>query len=275
MKHLNAPEATTLKEFLASALQISKGKAKELIDSRNVFVNDQRVWMAGHRLQRGDRVECNPQTLDVTPARRLAVLYEDDYIIAVNKPAGVLSDEAGDSIESQLRVQSARPALKAIHRLDRDTSGVHLLAKTNEAFERYKTIWRRQEVEKTYQALCYNRAKYPETQVRLPIDGKPAVSDVRVLRNGPGCCYLQITTRFGRKHQVRVHLNTIRHPVIGDKTYGVKVIDDPALKKISRQMLHCWRITLPRLSDERSTQIIAPLPGDFRQLGRRLGLIRD
>jgi 23S rRNA pseudouridine1911/1915/1917 synthase len=212
----------------------------------------------------------------------LPLLYQDGYIIAVNKPAGLVSDQAPHSAEHLLREKLRSPALKAIHRLDKETSGVFLLARDLPTFERYKTIWRAWEVEKIYHAICFNAARFRTRTVSLPVNGKPALSRVILLRGSGGYSYFAIAAHTGRKHQVRLHLQAIRHPVVGDKEYGLKFIADSRIKDIARQLLHCYRISIPALGLRTAPpgrnglsrlSITAPLPADFRQAGRRLGLL--
>jgi RluA family pseudouridine synthase len=274
MKRFTIREEADLKEFLATVLSVSKGKAKELIDTRTVFVNSQRVWIASHRLHRNDVVEvADPSAATARRNPKFDVLYEDDSLIAVNKPPGVVCDEDAHSVEVLLRQVRGIPELQAIHRLDQDTSGVFLLAKNRAAFERGKALWQRELVEKSYRVICLRPARFRSTEVRLPVDGKRAVSRVTLLKKAHGYSYFQVDALTGRKHQVRLHLGAIGHPIVGDKQYGPRVIADPILKGVARQMLHCARIVLPAMAGGRQLQITAPLPGDFRHLARRLGLL--
>ena len=278
MKHFVVGNPEYLKHFVAGALGISGGKAKELIDTRNVLVNRQRVWIATHLLKHGDTVEVavpdhRPSTTDL----RLPVLFQDQSIIAINKPAGMVSDQSPGSVEALLRRQQNEPDIRAIHRLDRDTTGVLLFARNEAALEQYKQLWREHRVEKTYRAICYNPARFRQTRADKPVEGRPAVSEITMLARARGYSYFEIKTRTGRRHQVRVHLASLHHPVVGDKQYGAKVIADPAVRNITRQMLHCCRINAVRTagSGPRNTElsISASLPSDFRQAGIRLGLI--
>jgi 23S rRNA pseudouridine1911/1915/1917 synthase len=296
LKHFVVGNPEDLKHFVAGALGISGGKAKELIDTRNVLVNRQRVWIATHQLRHGDVVEIAGGTplggmSPLNPAQQgqtlLPVLYRDDCVIAVNKPAGLVSDQ-GDTprrdvpttVEGLLRKQLSDPRIRTIHRLDRDTTGVLLFARNDTVFEEYKNLWREKQVEKTYRAICYNPARFRQTRVARPVEGRPAVSEITLLAKARGYSYFEITTRTGRKHQVRVHLSALHHPVVGDKEYGAKVITDPAVRNITRQMLHCCRITTTRTphsalrTPQSAVSISAPLPSDFTQVLVRLRLAR-
>jgi 23S rRNA pseudouridine1911/1915/1917 synthase len=282
MKRFVIGNPEDLKHFVAGALGISGGKAKELIDTRNVLVNRQRVWIATHMLRHGDVVEIAGQS--TTPSQQgqtlLPVLFRDDCVIAVNKPAGLVSDQSPESVETLLRKQLNDPHVRAIHRLDRDTTGVLLFARNDTVFEEYKNLWREKQVEKTYRAICYNPARFRQTRIDLPVEGRPASSEVTLLAKVRGYSYFETKTRTGRKHQVRVHLSALHYPVVGDKEYGAKVITDPSVRNITRQMLHCCRITTTRSphsavrTPQSAVSISAPLPSDFTQVLVRLRLAR-
>lgn len=270
-----------LKPFLARVLNISLRKAKQLIDTRNVFVNNQRIWIATHRLQPGDCVEVAAPNRPTSI--RLPVLYEDDHLLVVNKPPLLISAQAAGSVEDRLRTERQLPDLQAIHRLDRDTSGVLLLAKDSATFNHYRQVWRTRSVAKRYLAIVLNPARFQQTEVRLPVAGRNAVSSVRVLNRTARFSLLQIDTVTGRRHQIRIHLRAIGHPIVGDKQYGAHIITDELTKKVLRQMLHCWRITLPpgleapQAADQlasRTQQFVAPVPADFRLLAIRLKLLK-
>jgi len=273
MKRFTVRSPYDLKQFLAQSLSISKGKAKELIDARLVFVNNARVWIASHKLRAGDRVE----VAAVPPsagAKRLEILYEDDYVVAVNKPPGMVVNQSSNSVEEQLRRERKAPDIQAIHRLDRDTSGVLLFARNQAAFERAKALWQEHQVKKTYLAICHGRSRFRETNVALPVDGKRAFSRIALVRSSGGYSLFQVETATGRKHQIRLHLRSVRHPIVGDKEYGLRHVPDPQTRSIGRQMLHCARISLPALGSDKRLEIGAPLFPDFRLLGIRLGLLK-
>jgi RluA family pseudouridine synthase len=272
-----------LKEFLASALGISGNKAKDVIDTRNVLVNNRRVWIATHELRPGDVVELAvvPTDYGKSEKREFTLLYEDDRIIAVNKPPGLISDRGPDSVEELIRRSRQAPQIRAIHRLDRDTSGVFLLARDTPVFEQYRAIWSQRKVKKVYLAICFGVPRSDRMTIRSPIEGKSAVSNVTVLKRSRGYSLLEIEAITGRTHQIRIHLNAIHHPVVGDKEYGAREITDPRIKSVTRQMLHCYQITLggelSAVSHQpsavgRPVTITAPIPADFRRLAARLGL---
>ena len=273
MKSLVVRQSVELKEFISKELGISRNKAKDIVDRRNVLVNDRRVWIATHQLERGDVVDLiEPPSRAPGPAASLPVIYEDGHIIALNKPPGLVSDQDPNSAEEMLKKSRAEPRIRAIHRLDKDTSGVFLLARDVDTFEWYKKIWGAREVEKIYRAICFSAAVFEQTTIGRPIGGRSAVSKVSLLARARDYSYFEIVALTGRKHQIRVHLNGIHHPIVGDTEYGPKIITDPRIKDVRRQMLHCLSISLPVMDGGQRVKITAPIPPDFQRLAHRLGL---
>lgn len=279
MKKWTVREKSDLKSYLSRYLEISKGKAKELIDSKNVFVNNKRVWISTHNLRQGDVVEVEydaPSGQPVEKARpEIPVIYEDGFIIAVDKPAGLVSDREKGSAEDRIREFFKDEKIRAIHRLDRDTSGVILFARNNEVFERYKAIWEEREVRKVYLAVCHHMPGTPgfnEKKYFGKIDGKTAVSVIKLQKAVKGYTYFRVEIETGRKHQIRIHLAALRHPIVGDKVYGLNRAEDDVIKNVKRQMLHSHQIsfTCPMTQEKRFFQ--APVPPDMKKLLKELGL---
>lgn len=261
MKKLFVRKKQTLKEFLAENLKVSKNRAKEIIDSKVVFVNNRRVWIATHNLKEGDIVEVvqveekkefNPQ-----------IVYEDEYIIAVNKPPSVLSDKSPDSLESLLRKYRKDDNIKAIHRLDKETSGLILYAKNFEIYETFVKLWENRQIKKVYLAISHNEAEFKHRLVDLPLDGKEAVSRIKLLKKGNGLSYFEVEIQTGRKHQIRRHLAAIRHPVVGDKVYGLKKLEFNLLKSVKRHMLHAYLLEFIHPYTGKKVAIKASPPADF------------
>lgn len=268
MKKLRADKEITLKDFVAEKLKISKNKAKEIIDSRNVFVNNKRVWIATHTLKYGDIVEI-VETQTNLPTK-IDILYEDNYIIAVNKPANIISENEKNSIEDILRNQKNNKNIKAIHRLDKESSGILLFAKNFGIYERFKELWQKKDITKIYLAISHNEATFSNITIREPIDGKEAVSHVKLIKKGNGFSYFEVNIETGRKHQIRKHLASIRHPIVGDKIYGVKKVENNLIKNIKRQMLHAFKLLFTHPYTGKKISITAPIPHDFEYLLKKI-----
>ncbi len=269
MENLSVKVQTDLITFISSELSISRKEAKSIINSRRVFVNNRRVWIAGYFLYRGDTVEFDGVE---EKNAELSVIYEDNFIIALNKIPGIITDKGKASLESILREKFKNPELKAIHRLDRDTSGVVLFAKKGSFFDAYKKMWKEKSVKKVYLAISHNVASFEKINIDKVIDGKNALSRVSLIAARKGFSYFRIEPVTGRKHQIRLHLASIRHPIVGDREFGLKVISDSLIKSVKRQMLHSYRIYYRCPFTGRDVIITAPLPSDFKGLLKYLEL---
>jgi 23S rRNA pseudouridine1911/1915/1917 synthase len=260
-----------LQRFIADQLGLSRGKAKALIDSRQVFVNDRRVWMARHALQAGDRIEA-PHALE--PSRTgpaTEVLFEDaDYVVA-NKPAGRVSN-GPDSVEADLRQTLGLVTLAAVHRLDRDTSGCLLLSKRSDAFDGAVEEFRQHGILKLYQAIAVGRVAGPERTITAPVDDEPAVTQVLVIDSNAAASHLKLRIETGRTHQIRKHLQGIGHPVLGDRMYGLGRTASPEERRAERQMLHASTLQFTSPLSGKVVRVTAPLPKDFIACLRRLKL---
>jgi len=253
----------SLLEFLAIHLNISKRQAKDLLNARSVFVNRHRVWMASHTLKPNDIVEVQEPEGANVEANRLEILYEDTDYVIVNKGPGMLSNGL-NSVESSLRGHLRMPALVAAHRLDRDTSGCLLMAKSAKAFEDVLPAFRRHDVKKTYHVIVAGRVAESEQVITVPIEGELAVTRVRTLDAKKEASHLLVTIDTGRTHQIRKHLDHIRHPVIGDRHYGTRLAASDKSLRVGRQMLHASSIEFAHPGTGRRVFAKAPLPRDFR-----------
>ena len=289
----------TLQDFLAVRCQLSRRAAKAIIDGRSVWVNRKCVWIAHHGLRTGDAVEVPRATVSAArrqpgsdrsgahaqgetstkqgqslAVRHVRVLLETpDYVVA-DKPAGVLSCGDPKSVEMILRVQLKMPTLEAVHRLDRDTTGCLLLAKTHTAFTAAVEVFKTHGVKKVYHAIVAGRFPHAHETVNAPIDGKPAVSHVTREAASADASFLKVRIETGRTNQIRRHLSSIRFPIVGDRTFGLKTARDPRLMAVPRQMLHASGLELPdpmRRSKE-SIKAHSPLPADFRQSLKIFGM---
>jgi RluA family pseudouridine synthase len=257
-------ENMVLLDFLASTLSLSRRKAKELIDSRNVFVNRKRVWMARHILKPGDKVECAMENRHTRQNIPFEALYEDDSFMIINKRSGILSN-GPDSAESTVQTLNAAPDTTAAHRLDRDTSGCLLLAKTSDAMEKIIGVFSGREVKKIYHVIASGRFMPPDQTVTAPIDGRQAVTHFRTLNSNNEASHLQARIETGRTHQIRRHLAGIGFPVLGDKHYGTRFPAGDKAIRLGRQMLHASSIEFTSPFDGRKIRASAPLPRDFRR----------
>jgi RluA family pseudouridine synthase len=261
----------TLQQFLSEALGVSRKKAKGLLDKRSVFVNGKRVWMAQHRLNAGDRVEVQTAAAAEGLVKESVLLDAGRYIV-VDKPAGMLTNEGGASLEAAARRLLAAPKLLAVHRLDRDTSGCLIVARDAEAKEQFEELFRKRAVRKWYAALVIGRVPDDLTQITAPIDGERAVTRATLSAASNQASLLEVEIETGRMHQIRKHLAAAGHPVLGDKVYQLERVDSARLRRVPRQMLHARRIEFQDPWTRKNVRVEAPLPTDFTEWCKELGL---
>ena len=266
-----ADHGAPLIAFLAAHLQLSNHKAKALLDARRIFVNGQRVWMARHRLDPGDRVEILENLAAGPSLSRKAILYTShDYLIA-NKPPGLLAN-GPQSLESGLRHLLGNPALTAAHRLDRDTSGCLLFARQADAELRIRPLFVQHRIRKIYHAIVSGRVSDPKQEITHPIDHKSARTLIRTLDANKWASHLWIELETGRTHQIRRHLVAIGHPLLGDQQYATRREVSPQERTIRRQMLHAYELAFRHPVTGKPVHAKAPLLNDFTACLRKFGL---
>lgn len=257
--------------FLADRLGLTRRAAKRLLDERGVFVNGRRVWMARHRLVPGDRVEARRAASPAASLPAVPVLSETPDAVVADKPPGLLSNDDPRSVEALLRRARREPALSAVHRLDRETSGCLWLARSPAARASAVEAFRAGRVRKVYEAIVLGA--YPRARAVLdsPIEGRPALTRVERIAVAPRASRLRIVLETGRTHQIRRHLLEAGFPVAGDKQYGASRALDADLREVPRQMLHAAGIEARRADGSVFLRASAPPPPDFRAAWKRLG----
>lgn len=282
----------SLQDFLVRRFSVSRRSAKAMADGRSVWVNRVCVWMARARLRNGDIVEVPAavangarrqsgvvsvasasQVGQAVRARHVRVLWSDDAYLVCDKPAGMVSCGDPRSVESALRTQERIPSLVAVHRLDRDTSGCLLFAKSHAAFLAAVEMFKTHRVSKTYHAIVVGRFPVAHQVVDAPLDGSPAVSRIAREAVADDASFLRVRIETGRTNQIRRHLASIRFPVLGDRVFGLKRVRDPRLMQVPRQMLHASTLMLPNpLVAKGEIKVHSPLPADFRAALRLFGM---
>jgi len=283
----------------------SRSHLKKLILDGLVTVNGRAV-KPGYEVRPDDRISvCLPPpeaSSDLVPQpMSLDILYEDDDILVVNKAPGVVvhpgaGHESSTLVHgllahcSRLAMQGSPQRPGIVHRLDQDTSGALVVAKSEKAYLDLIVQFKDHKVKKEYLALAYGRFREREGEIRTlmdrhPVDrrkmavasrkGREAVSKWRVEKEWGEISLLRVTIVTGRTHQIRVHLSHLQHPVVGDSTYGggqhrAKSLKSRPLQEliltVHRQMLHDWRLDLEHPCTRVPLTFIAPLPSDFQQL---------
>jgi RluA family pseudouridine synthase len=292
-----------LDRFLAAAGRLgSRGRASDALSRGKVFLNDREASgkSAGAPLAEGDVVRVwmdrpgsSKRRAVLGPRRDLPIVYEDDTLVVLNKPAGVLAvplerrenaRSVFEDLREHLRPRGRRPFV--VHRIDRDTSGLVVFAKDAGAQARLKEQFKRHEPERVYLAIVYGQVSpasgtwrnrlvwdrkaliQKETHPRDPI-GKEAVSRYRVIEALNGASVLEVSLVTGRRNQIRLQARLHGHMLIGEQryTYGPDSLRSVAFP---RQALHAHRLSFRHPSDGRRLEFEAPLPSDMVELTTRL-----
>ena len=288
-----------LDNFLMRHLKgVPKTHVYRIIRSGEVRINKGRC-SADSRVEAGDQVRLPPvrvsekvleKVAHPAPAREFPLLQEDDHLLAIDKPAGVaVHGGSGVSFGVIEQLRQARPQaklLELVHRLDRETSGILLVAKKRSALKNLQDQFRERETGKTYLALVkgdwparlkvidqpLHKYLLPDGERRVKVTGKDdpdgmrSITLVKVAQRLQGCTLLEVTIKTGRTHQIRVHLASNGHPIAGDDKYGDfewnKVLQKQGLK---RMFLHAWRLQFNHPASSERVALQADLPNELQQ----------
>jgi len=288
-RRLRVPEdagGERLDRFLAGVAEIgSRGAAERLLDEGAVLV-DGAAQAKSYRLAGGEEVAFDPPApvaATVEPEQmELRIAYEDAHLLVVDKPAGVVVHPApghatGTLVHGLVGHAAAggdepeRPGI--VHRLDRDTSGLLVVARSAEAHRRLQSLLRRRDLKREYLALVAGRPRSRAGRIEAPIgrdrtnplrhsldtaNPRDAVTHFEVEELFPRHALIRASLETGRTHQIRVHLAAIDLPIAGDPTYG-----RPAELGLERQFLHAARLAFPHPITDEPVDVASPLPTDL------------
>ena len=283
-------------------LELSRNQVQRLIENNHIQVNG-KPQKASYRLRPGERVSVNlppPPPPELTPeALPLQIIFEDEHLIGINKPSGLVVHPATSHRTSTLvhgllhhcdhladLGGPLRPGI--VHRLDKDTSGIMVVAKNNSAYRHLSRQFKVKNVYKEYTALVYGRLHQSSGEFTAPIQRHPKNrTKMGIIAGGRDAftswwlemmfgevSLVKVVIKTGRTHQIRVHFAHAQHPVVGDATYGgkkrVRAIEDTLvrarLSKVRRQMLHARRLMLQHPATGESLDLSAPMPEDMADL---------
>ena len=284
------------------SLELSRNQVQRLIDNNCILVN-KKPQKASYRLRSKDQVLVSvppPPLSQLEPEPlSLDVVFEDDHLIAINKPPGLVVHPATSHRTSTLvhgllhhcdhladLGGPLRPGI--VHRLDKDTSGIIVVAKENSAYRHLSRQFKEKLVYKEYSALVYGHLRQSSGQFTDPIRRHPKNrKKMGIIAGGREAStfwwiellfgevsLVKVVIKTGRTHQIRVHFAHARHPVVGDATYGgkkrVKSVQNPLMRarlsKVKRQMLHARRLALEHPATGETLDLSAPLPEDMSDL---------
>jgi 23S rRNA pseudouridine1911/1915/1917 synthase len=293
-----------LDQFLsASGLKLSRSQAKNLIEKHRIILNQKPTKPSAH-LKVGDTISGTlpePSPLSLKPESiPLTILYEDSSIIVIDKPSGMVvhpayGNPSGTLVNALLYHCKDLAGINGIlrpgivHRLDKDTSGAIVVAKDDEAFHQLLKQFKNRSVEKVYLTLVYGTfsqeeglidsaiGRHPSERKRMSTrtkKGRMAITRWKKVEEFNGCTLLAIFPQTGRTHQIRVHLSSIGHPILGDPLYGRKgrpgALHDPVLKdcvkRMNRQALHAYQLGFNHPRTGERVSFVSPIPQDMKEV---------
>ena len=287
--------------------ELSRTRVQELIEEGLILLNGKPA-KDSHKVHANDLIQVQPQErppLRAEPeAIPLDVIYEDDDVIAINKPAGMsvhagAGEGQGTLVNALLgRGQSLsqtedplRPGI--VHRLDKETSGIILVAKNDFSHARLSDAFQKRTIKKIYVALVQGVMAEQSGRIELPIardpnrrtrmtshraallpNSRPARTDWRLVTKIDSTSLLEIQLHTGRTHQIRVHFSALRHPVVGDTLYGASAqlhVGRTTLPSLGRNFLHAAKIGFAQPRSGNPIELSAPLPPELREYLAKLG----
>lgn len=286
--------------FLASKLHdVTRSWLQKLIEAGNVSVEGREKLAKNYKLRAGDRLTVElpePETLDVLPENiPLDIVYEDEYLLVVNKPSGMVVHPAvgnhtgtlvnavmfhcGDQLSSINGV--VRPGI--VHRIDKDTSGLLVIAKTDAAHRGLAEQFAVHSIKRAYRAVVYNNIKEDDGRVDAPIGrnpkdrlkmavvsadkGRRAVTNYHVIERSGKFTYVECRLETGRTHQIRVHMAYIGHPLLGDPLYGPR----KGMSGLTGQVLHAKELGFVHPITGEYMEFDSELPTEFVKTLKKAG----
>ena len=275
----------------------SRAFIQKLVDDGNIFVNNKICNKPSLKLKGNEIIEITipkEEVKEILPENiPLNIVYEDEDIAVINKPSNLTVHPAQDitsdtlvngllfhfKVLANIETDKIRPGI--VHRLDKNTSGLIVIAKTNRASESLIEKFKTKDIKKTYIAICKGNfskksgrienliGRDPTERKRMAVvetNGKPAISNYQVIDEVQDFSLVKVHIETGRTHQIRVHMKYLNHPILGDDTYG-----NPS-KIASRQMLHAYLLEFDHPITGKHLKIFGKLPDDFLEVAKKLKL---
>ena len=306
MKKITYPVESEVKSerldsFISLKSGLSRSYIQKLIKQGFLTVN-LRKEKASHKIKAGDTIEYTiadePQTTLIPENIPLTIIWEDDHLIVVNKPPGMVVHPAAGHKQGTLinalisrckKLASLGAPLRPgiVHRLDKDTSGLIVVAKDDISYVKLQKQFKKREVKKHYLALLYGNLKKDRGEINKAIGravwdrkkmstrtgkGKEAITQFEVMKRLRSATLAKVNIITGRTHQIRVHFAASGHPVLGDKSYGKKILLKFMHKTVSfnRQMLHAYSLELKHPVKGNPLVFTTPMPEDMKKAIKEL-----
>jgi 23S rRNA pseudouridine955/2504/2580 synthase len=293
IKHLKGVPKTHIYRIIRSGeVRINKGR----VEAQTRIVDGDLIRIPPVRVSKGEELGETLDPKDTTPGKEFPILLEDEWMLALNKPSGVaVHGGSGVSFGVIEQLRSARPMaklLELVHRLDKETSGILLVAKKRSSLTQLQAQFKGRETGKTYLALVHGQWPSNKKVIDLPLlkytlgpgdgasegerrvkvlahndaSGLRAITLVKLSRLVGGYSLLEVTIKTGRTHQIRVHLASQGYPIMGDDKYG-DFEHNRELKKmgLKRMFLHAWRLRFNHPNSDKSVLLEAPLPPELQE----------
>ena len=284
------PDSIRLDKYLSDCLGITRNKVQDLIDAGHVTIN-QKQTKASYRLQADDWIEytLEPANPNLLPENiTIPIVFEDENLLIVNKPRGLLTHPTpkirNNTLvnallyhQRELSQSYGEERAGIVHRIDRDTSGLLIVAKNNKTHDYIAGMLKDRLIQKYYIALIHGRYPHKKASISLPLtqnvsrrkievnaSGRYARTDMTVIKLYKEYTLVRLQIFTGRTHQIRVHLAHIGYPVVGDRVYGKE--DEFQ----GGQVLHAHQLGLILPNQEKVTYFFAPMPEYFLQILRSL-----
>lgn len=291
-----------LDKIISEKLKLPRSKVKRIIEEGYVFLNNEKILKTNIKIdeeknnikidkeykklfENESKEEILKETLE-----KVKILYEDEYIYIIDKPYGIIT-ESKTTKENTLVDILRRKGFKLskgeddsrdgiVHRLDKDTSGVLIITKTEEANKKFMQIFKERKIEKTYRCIVkgipvkdsayidmpIKRDKKNRTKMKVASDGKKALTKFIVIKRYKDVSDLRVNIYTGRTHQIRLHMSEINHPILGDDKYGLR----KNRYNVKRQMLHSEALKFIHPFTNEELKITSDIPDDYKKLLERL-----
>ncbi len=281
---LEVKENSALMKFLIQNLKNkSRDNIKSLLRNKHIWINNQAVSQFDHPLTPGQQVLIKRKgSPGKEIERKLHILFEDDHIIVIDKSAGLLSVSTGVEGETAISIlseyvkkENPHNKIFVVHRLDRDTSGLLLFSKSERIQSLLQNSWQTSVTERTYYAVVEGVVKKPADTIKTylyestaffmhvtddPGKGELAITHYKVLKTSAEYSLLEVDLETGKKNQIRVHMQSIGHPVVGDKKYGTG--NNP----IGRLGLHAGVLAFIHPETKEPMRFVSKMPASFLRL---------
>lgn len=274
----------TLLNFLINNIKYkSKNNIKSLLTNKCISVNNILITKHDYKLKPNDKIIIfNKQIRDRSYKNSINILYEDKDIIVIDKPSGLLSISTNKEkdvtayhiVMNYLKKKNKNAHIFVIHRLDKDTSGALMFAKSEKIKNAYQNNWNDLVIERKYIGIVEGKVKEKEKIITSYLkednfnkvystnkkDGKKAITHYKLLKSNNKYSLLEINIDTGRKNQIRVHTSEMGNPIIGDKKYNSKI------NPIKRLGLHAYKLKLKNPTNNKIMEFVSPIPYEFLSL---------